>query len=494
MSQQSSTDSAYHSGRNSTTSEVGGDVSSRRSASKEPSPEVSSPVSITDTPRRSRPSQVSALRSKFEKPNPLNSPKPKSSSLTPRSTPQYSSSPRSAFSKSLLTPFDKPSPRSCKPSSPPVFGQSMNRKSASDRIKELEEKQKERKPQESSDRTAYRPKIPEKPKLSTAKEGYSPKHPALVAKSSLTKITTNVKTVLYSQDSQSTLTKTLTTVTRTTSNSLSSDEKEERISPSESDEPISTEVFDSNYDNVLETSPRTTDSPVRVESRSSLSREFSSPSYSRTSSLFSIKDTKESSSVDCNDVTPDKTKSPHSTAPQLVTSSSLLSNSPYSSDVPTPLISPPSSRLFPDTFDDNNTSGNVRSIKIETEEDSTKDHSKFSNGHHHNHIVVQTKEPLEDDDREPECEFEDSEEEEEGAEILDGPHDVMVTKGQSATLSLTFTGYPVPEVTWLKKVRRAFYLNIFAQFQNFNEIRAITQHNSLFFWKLFLKIFHKTPS
>ena len=49
-------------------------------------------------------------------------------------------------------------------------------------------------------------------------------------------------------------------------------------------------------------------------------------------------------------------------------------------------------------------------------------------------------------------------EEEEGAEITEGPQNVIVTKGQSAMLSLSFTGIPPPEVTWLKKVRVIFFL------------------------------------
>lgn len=47
---------------------------------------------------------------------------------------------------------------------------------------------------------------------------------------------------------------------------------------------------------------------------------------------------------------------------------------------------------------------------------------------------------------------EDEEEEETGAEILEGPRDITVLKGQSATFTATFTGNPKPVVSWLKKV------------------------------------------
>ena len=47
---------------------------------------------------------------------------------------------------------------------------------------------------------------------------------------------------------------------------------------------------------------------------------------------------------------------------------------------------------------------------------------------------------------------EDEEEEETGVEILEGPLDVTVLKGQSATFNATFTGNPKPVVSWLKKV------------------------------------------
>ena len=60
----------------------------------------------------------------------------------------------------------------------------------------------------------------------------------------------------------------------------------------------------------------------------------------------------------------------------------------------------------------------------------------------------------------PECSFVESgdegsfgAEDEEGAQIVSGPQDVIVTKGESATLTLSFTGNPSPEVTWLKKVK-----------------------------------------
>ena len=120
-----------------------------------------------------------------------------------------------------------------------MFRQSASRKSASERIKEFEEKQTDRKLQNSSQITPSRPKIPDKPKLSQVKsEKPSSQHPALVTQSSLTKITTNVKTVLISQksDNQTTLTKTFTTVTRTTSNSLPPEE-DYRISTTEPNKP-----------------------------------------------------------------------------------------------------------------------------------------------------------------------------------------------------------------------------------------------------------------
>lgn len=47
---------------------------------------------------------------------------------------------------------------------------------------------------------------------------------------------------------------------------------------------------------------------------------------------------------------------------------------------------------------------------------------------------------------------EDEEDEEIGVEILEGPRDITVLKGQSATFTATFTGYPKPVVSWLKKV------------------------------------------
>lgn len=46
---------------------------------------------------------------------------------------------------------------------------------------------------------------------------------------------------------------------------------------------------------------------------------------------------------------------------------------------------------------------------------------------------------------------EDEEEEETGVEILEGPRDITVVKGQSATFTATFTGNPKPVVSWLKK-------------------------------------------
>lgn len=47
---------------------------------------------------------------------------------------------------------------------------------------------------------------------------------------------------------------------------------------------------------------------------------------------------------------------------------------------------------------------------------------------------------------------EDEDEEETGVEILEGPRDITVLKGQSATFTATFTGNPKPVVSWLKKV------------------------------------------
>lgn len=49
-------------------------------------------------------------------------------------------------------------------------------------------------------------------------------------------------------------------------------------------------------------------------------------------------------------------------------------------------------------------------------------------------------------------EEEDEEDEETGVEILEGPRDITVLKGQSATFTATFTGNPKPVVSWLKKV------------------------------------------
>ncbi|XP_050702039.1 myosin light chain kinase, smooth muscle-like isoform X1 [Eriocheir sinensis] len=48
-------------------------------------------------------------------------------------------------------------------------------------------------------------------------------------------------------------------------------------------------------------------------------------------------------------------------------------------------------------------------------------------------------------------EEEDEEDEETGVEILEGPRDITVLKGQSATFTATFTGNPKPVVSWLKK-------------------------------------------
>lgn len=45
-----------------------------------------------------------------------------------------------------------------------------------------------------------------------------------------------------------------------------------------------------------------------------------------------------------------------------------------------------------------------------------------------------------------------TDDEEEGAQIVSGPEDLIVTKGQSAVLQLRYSGSPAPEVTWLKKV------------------------------------------
>lgn len=56
-----------------------------------------------------------------------------------------------------------------------------------------------------------------------------------------------------------------------------------------------------------------------------------------------------------------------------------------------------------------------------------------------------------ENDLDAECAFVESEDDEEGVEIIAGPIDVIVTKGQSATLTLSYNGNPPPEVTWLKK-------------------------------------------
>lgn len=58
----------------------------------------------------------------------------------------------------------------------------------------------------------------------------------------------------------------------------------------------------------------------------------------------------------------------------------------------------------------------------------------------------------EEDKAEEPAEEEDEDDEETGVEILEGPRDMTVLKGQSATFSATFTGNPKPVVSWLKKV------------------------------------------
>jgi len=57
------------------------------------------------------------------------------------------------------------------------------------------------------------------------------------------------------------------------------------------------------------------------------------------------------------------------------------------------------------------------------------------------------------DETDGECDFGETseEEEEEGAQIVVGPEDITVTKGQSATMGITYIGTPTPIVTWLKK-------------------------------------------
>lgn len=47
--------------------------------------------------------------------------------------------------------------------------------------------------------------------------------------------------------------------------------------------------------------------------------------------------------------------------------------------------------------------------------------------------------------------FKDDRMDDQGAQIVSGPEDITVTKGQSATMTVHFIGYPTPEVNWLKK-------------------------------------------
>ena len=74
------------------------------------------------------------------------------------------------------------------------------------------------------------------------------------------------------------------------------------------------------------------------------------------------------------------------------------------------------------------------------------------------HNYIQSKET--DNDLDEECQFDESDDEEEGAQIISGPDDIIVTKGQSATLTISFCGNPPPEVTWLKKVEKPNIQNI----------------------------------
>lgn len=65
-----------------------------------------------------------------------------------------------------------------------------------------------------------------------------------------------------------------------------------------------------------------------------------------------------------------------------------------------------------------------------------------------------------DEKKEEESEEEEAEEEEDTeAEILLGPLDMTVLKGQSATFTATFTGKPQPVVSWLKKVSYMFSIH-----------------------------------
>ncbi|KAK8746869.1 hypothetical protein OTU49_016869, partial [Cherax quadricarinatus] len=90
-----------------------------------------------------------------------------------------------------------------------------------------------------------------------------------------------------------------------------------------------------------------------------------------------------------------------------------------------------------------------------------KDNSEEAEDNEKNEINVEeettkkdeNKEEEEDNKKEEEEkeEEEDEEEEESGAEIMQGPLDMTVLMGQSATLTATFTGKPEPVVSWLKK-------------------------------------------
>jgi len=56
----------------------------------------------------------------------------------------------------------------------------------------------------------------------------------------------------------------------------------------------------------------------------------------------------------------------------------------------------------------------------------------------------------EEDESDVECSFEELSDGEEGAQIIYGPKDLTITKGQSATMTLAYMGCPPPEVTWYK--------------------------------------------
>lgn len=66
--------------------------------------------------------------------------------------------------------------------------------------------------------------------------------------------------------------------------------------------------------------------------------------------------------------------------------------------------------------------------------------------------LIQSQEE-EENDLDEELQFLESEDEEDGAQIISGPEDIIATKGQSATMTVSFSGTPPPEVTWLKRVR-----------------------------------------